>query len=166
MRPTTTRCACSSGSRCERAGGCCRLGALQVSDSGVNRACHLTFPALGAVLLLAVISPTIASPWAEVGDSALRSDIEILVAAGVLDNVASHWPLPWTAIAHKIETASLGGQSARVQAAADRLLVRAHRETADGWQGTSDVLLTNQPNPVYDFGGLARGDGETRTAIT
>src|SRR5215469_5873939 len=39
-----------------------------------------------------------ASPWAEVGDAQLRSDIEVLAAAGVIDNVTTQWPLPWAGI--------------------------------------------------------------------
>ena len=107
----------------------------------------------------------LASPWAEVGDSALRSDIEILAAAGVIDDVTSHWPLPWTAVAHDIEAASLASQPAFVRAAADRVLVRAHRETADGWQANGSIDLTNRPNVVYDFGGMGRGDGEGLAAL-
>jgi Capsule assembly protein Wzi len=127
---------------------------------------HLRYLGLGIVLWLALSPPVAASPWAEVGDDALRSDIQILAAAGVLDNLTSHWPLPWTAIAHQLETASLTGQSAIVREAADRVLVRAHSETADGWQAQSRTDLTNRPNVVYDFGGLGRADGETQAALT
>jgi hypothetical protein len=121
-----------------------------------------------AVMLLPALldAPSQASPWAEVGDSALRSDIEILAAAGLLDNLTSHWPLPWTAIAHQIEAASLAGQPAMVRDAADRVLTRAHRETADGWQAEGSIDLTNRPNVVYDFGGMGRGDGEALSALT
>ncbi|MEY4964874.1 MAG: hypothetical protein RL274_457 [Pseudomonadota bacterium] len=31
-----------------------------------------------------------ASPWAEVGDNQLRSDIQLLAAAGVVDDVTTH----------------------------------------------------------------------------
>jgi len=122
---------------------------------------------LAAMLLPALLdAPARASPWAEVGDSALRSDIEILAAAGVLDNLTSHWPLPWTAIAHQIEAAPLAGQPAMVRDAADRVLRRAHSETADGWQAEGSIDLTNRPNVVYDFGGMGRGDGEALSALT
>ena len=114
---------------------------------------------------LAFAAPALASPWAEVGDSALRSDIEILAAAGVIDDLTSHWPLPWMAIARKIEAASLTNQPASVRDAADRVLARAHSETADGWQAKSSVDLTNRPNVVYDFGGMGRGDGENQDSL-
>jgi hypothetical protein len=118
-----------------------------------------------ALLLFALPTPCLASPWAEVGDSALRSDIEILAAAGVIDDLTSHWPLPWTAIAHKIEAASLENQPASVRDAADRVLARAHRETADGWQAKSSIDVTNRPNVVYDFGGMGRGKGENQDSL-
>ena len=119
-----------------------------------------------ALLSFILVRQSLASPWAEVGDSALRSDIEILAAAGVIDDLTSHWPLPWTAIARSIEAAPLAGQSALVRAAADRVLVRAHRETADGWRAEGSIDLTNRPSVVYDFGGMGRGDGETLAALT
>ena len=122
---------------------------------------------LGALLaLLAVAGPALASPWAEVGDSALRSDIEILAAAGVIDDVTSQWPLPWTAIARRIESTRLAGQSEPVREAAERVLTRAHHETADGWQAGASVDLTNRANVVYDFGGLGRGDAQSQVSLT
>jgi hypothetical protein len=36
-----------------------------------------------------------ASPWAEPGDVQLRSDIEILANAGLIDGITTQWPLPW-----------------------------------------------------------------------
>jgi len=36
-----------------------------------------------------------ASPWVEVGDAQLRSDLEILQAYGLVDNLATTWPIPW-----------------------------------------------------------------------
>src|SRR5690348_14281922 len=105
---------------------------------------------LGALLaLLALAGPSFASPWAEVGDSALRSDIEILAAAGIIDDVTSQWPLPWTAIARRIESAALARQPELVREAAERVLARAHHETADGWQAGASIDLTNRANVIY-----------------
>src|SRR4051812_13783827 len=93
---------------------------------------------LGALLvLMAMVGPGLASPWAVVGDSALRSDIEILAAAGIIDNITSQWPLPWTAIARRIESTPLAGRSDPVRDAATRVLARAHHETADGWRASA-----------------------------
>jgi hypothetical protein len=49
---------------------------------------------LAMAVLLCGALPSLASPWAEVGDNQLRGDIEILASAGVLDDVTTHWPLP------------------------------------------------------------------------
>lgn len=122
---------------------------------------------LAAMMLLSVMTAAArASPWSEVGDSALRSDIEILAAAGVLDDVTSHWPLSWVAVARGIEAASLAGQPEMVRAAADRVLARAHRETADGWQGENSLDLTNRPNLIRDFGAMGIGEGQEQAALT
>ena len=115
---------------------------------------------------MAMAGPAFASPWAEVGDSALRSDIEILAAAGVIDDVTSQWPLPWTAIAQRIESTHLAGQSEPVRAAAERVLALAHRQTADGWQASASIDLSNRANVVYDFGGLGRGDAQSGASLT
>ena len=46
-----------------------------------------------ALLSLVMISPAGASPWAEVGDNQLRSDIDLLQAAGAVEVVTISWPL-------------------------------------------------------------------------
>src|ERR1700754_4990635 len=66
-----------------------------------------------------------ASPWAEVGDNQLRSDIELLAAAGVTDNITTHWPLPWQSLKAELQNADLARQPAGVQAAARRVLAKA-----------------------------------------
>jgi hypothetical protein len=80
------------------------------------RAGILGFKAMFALLLLAA-APTAASPWAEVGDNQLRSDIELLEAAGVVSTVTIQWPLPWQSLMNELSRAPLAGQSAGVQAA-------------------------------------------------
>ena len=55
--------------------------------------------AVGCLLALLVSVPAaVASPWAEVGDSQLRSDIQILANAGVIDDITTHWPIPWAGL--------------------------------------------------------------------
>ena len=52
--------------------------------------------AFGAgIVLFATISQASAAPWSETGDAQLRSDLELLAAAGVIDNVTTQWPIPW-----------------------------------------------------------------------
>lgn len=104
-------------------------------------------------------APAPASPWAEVGDAQLRSDIEILSAAGVIDNVTSQWPLPWAGIVAQIENGADTGQPDYVREAADRVLARAkadlHTHTM-AFSATADA--TNDPSVVRGFDGLGRED--------
>src|SRR5580700_3992940 len=83
------------------------------------RAVLLTF-ATGVLILGATLAR--AAPWAEVGDAQLRSDIETLAMAGVIDNLTTQWPIPWTRILDRLSVSgALTGQPAAVVAAADRI---------------------------------------------
>ena len=77
-----------------------------------------------AILALAIFLygtvHSLASPWAEVGDNQLRGDIELLAAAGVIDGITTHWPLPWQSIVKDLRDNPLAGQPASVRAAAAR----------------------------------------------
>src|ERR1700753_3935618 len=97
------------------------------------------------------IVPSLASPWAEVGDSQLRGDIEILAAAGVIDDVTTHWPLPWQSIVEDLRDNSLNGQPAEVRAAAARVLARARSENNPGFSATLDLDAASKPSVVYGF---------------
>ncbi len=99
-----------------------------------------------------------ASPWAEVGDAQVRSDVEVLAAAGIIDDVTTQWPLPWGGILYRLERAdSLEGEPDYVRAAADRLEQEAKSAIATGrtnYAVTSDV--TNLPDVVRGFDALGR----------
>src|SRR3954468_2330782 len=109
--------------------------------------------------------PCLASPWAEIGDSGLRADIEILAAAGVIPDMTSQWPLPWTSISHVLSAASLSDQPDWVRDAAQRVMEAAHRQTQDGMRAAVLVDLTNRTSVVRDFGSLGRGQGQTQFAL-
>ncbi len=109
--------------------------------------------------------PCLASPWAEIGDGGLRSDIEILAAAGVIPDLTSQWPLPWTSISHVLSAASLSGQPDWVQGAAQRVMEAAHRQTQDGMQAAVLADLTNRTSVVHDFDGLGRGQGQAQFVL-
>ncbi|MEJ2139528.1 MAG: hypothetical protein P8Y61_08775, partial [Gammaproteobacteria bacterium] len=49
------------------------------------------------LISLALLLPAIsaAGPWVEVGNSGLRSDIQILADAGVIKGAVTTWPLAW-----------------------------------------------------------------------
>ncbi len=101
-----------------------------------------------------------ASPWAEVGDNQLRADIEILAAAGLIDDVTTHWPLPWQSIVKDLRDNSLPGQPASVRAAAARVLARARAENSPGLSASLNLDAASKPSVVYGFDGMGRGDGQ------
>jgi len=108
------------------------------------------------------VSQALASPWAEVGDSQLRSDIEILSAAGVIDGITTHWPLPWASILERLRDRSILGEPDFVRDAADRVQHVAQAQMHFGdvrFQASVDG--TNDPSLVRGFDGLGR-----ETAIT
>ncbi len=109
--------------------------------------------------------PALASPWAEVGDNQLRSDIELLAAAGVIDGVTIHWPLPWKGIADALARHSLAGQPAAVRDAARRVLGKAQEGTAPGFSASAFADATNHTGLVYGFDGMGRGEGQGQLSL-
>jgi hypothetical protein len=119
-----------------------------------------------ALVPFALAAPGIASPWAEVGDAQLRSDVEILAAAGVIDDITTHWPIPWKGIYRDLEAAgSLNDQPAYVRAAAERLMRRAVAETQPELKASFSDDMTNLPSVVYGFDGLGRGEGQAQGSL-
>ncbi len=117
-------------------------------------------------LLLGTTSRSWSAPWAEVGDNQLRSEIEILTTAGVIDGVTTGWPLPWNSIAHELTNASLNGQPDYVQAAAARVLGMANADNQPGYSAYSTLDITNNPTVVYGFDSLGRGDGQAQSSLS
>ena len=108
-----------------------------------------------------------ASPWAEVGDSQLRSDIQILANAGVIDDVTTQWPIPWAGLVTRLrDEVGLADQPQFVREAARRVAAYAkahmHRNTFAG-EATFD--FTNEPDVVRGFDGMNRDKGETRVGF-
>jgi hypothetical protein len=100
-----------------------------------------------------------ASPWAEVGDAQLRSDIEILAAAGLIDDITTQWPLPWGGVLSRLESQSMDSQPEYVRAAAQRVEKKGRAAIAVDrahYAVTSDV--TNDPAVIRGFDALGRED--------
>jgi hypothetical protein len=121
----------------------------------------------GCLGLLLSITPlsAIASPWAEVGDNQLRSDIEILATTGVIDGATIAWPLPWKSIRARLTGSTLAGKPGWVQAAAMRVMAQAEAATAHGGSASLSLDATNQPSVVYGFDGMGRGDGQGQVSL-
>jgi hypothetical protein len=117
--------------------------------------------ALGCVAVLWLsLSYAEASPWAEVGDPQLRSDIEILASAGVIDDITTHWPIPWAGVVtHLRDDGALLGQPDYVREAARRVLRHAQEEMRfDTLHVQASADATNLPDPVRGFDGMSLGD--------
>jgi hypothetical protein len=110
--------------------------------------------------------PSAASPWAEVGDNQLRSDIELLQSAGVVQDITIAWPLPWQSLLNELSGANLDGQPIQVRAAAERVLARAHAGTAPGLSTSLYLDTTNRTDLVYGFDGMGRGDAQAQISVS
>ncbi len=128
----------------------------------MNRSCSACLFGLAFLIILFGTLPSFASPWAEVGDNQLRGDIEILAAAGVIDGITTHWPLPWQSIVQDLKDNSLKGQPAFVRAAAARVLGRARAENRPGLSASLDIDAASTRSVVYGFDGMGRGDGQAQ----
>ncbi len=109
-----------------------------------------------------------AAPWAEVGDAQLRSDIETLAMAGVIDNLTTEWPVPWTRILDRISVSgALTGQPASVLAAADRIRQQATGQMVQDTTSFSAYFdATNAPEIVRGFDALGREDVQTQGTLS
>jgi len=121
------------------------------------------------VVLTAILwdGGAIAGPWAEPGDSQLRSDVDILAGAGVIDNLTTHWPLPWAGLLDGVTTAGgLANQPDYVRDAAARLRALGRAEVQlHKLKATVTVDAATSPNFVRGFGGLGRQSLEGQVAV-
>src|SRR5438067_7311067 len=149
VRAPGLRCLTHLNRFVQRLHSSCGVGKLKERKRGSGM--RWTLRILASTLVLGAISISAeASPWAEVGDAQIRSDVEILAAAGIIDDVTTQWPLPWGGILQRLEQAhALADEPDYVRAAADRLEQEANIATATGrmnYAVNSDV--TNLPDVV------------------
>jgi hypothetical protein len=120
-----------------------------------------------ALALWLGVAGAAASPWAEVGDSQLRSDIQLLANAGVIDDVTTQWPIPWAGLITELrDEVGLADQPPYIREAARRVLTVAksqmHRNT---FSGSTSWDFTNVVDPVRGFDGMGRYKGQSRTSF-
>jgi hypothetical protein len=120
---------------------------------------------MGAIVALLLAVPAAASPWAEVGDNQLRSDLELLNASGVVRDITIQWPMPWQSILSSLEDRDLSSQAPAVRAAAARLLALAHAGMAPGFSGAVYLDATNKSDVIYGFDGMGRGDAQAQLSL-
>ena len=109
-----------------------------------------------ALLGLAFAASAAAGPWAEPGDSALRTDVVLLAGAGAIDSITTHWPLPWAGLNDRLD-GERPELSDPLRAAAQRLRQRGHDETRTHVLATAvHVDAATSPNLVRGFDALGR----------
>lgn len=143
----------------------CDLGAARRGDADSMNLCSRGVIAAAAVALSSS-SAALAGPWAWVGDADLRSDVEVLASAGVVDNVTMQWPIPWAGLLDRVTTSdALVDQPDFVRAAAERLRTRGMDETKPGKLNAFITLdATNSPAVVRGFDALGREDVQSEIA--
>ena len=106
-----------------------------------------------------------AAVWTAADNAQLRSDIEILAGAGVVDGIVTQWPLPWAGLLNRLETkGALTNQPAYVVAAAQRVLEQGKAETGNGFHAQVSVDATNDPSFVRGFDATGRQKIQTQFA--
>src|ERR1700685_1932844 len=128
------------------------------------RALLLTF-VTGVLVLGAALAR--AAPWAEGGDVQLRSDIETLAMAGVIDNLTTEWPVPWTRILDRLAVSgALTGQPSWVVDAAERIRHQAAGQMAPDTSSFSAYFdATNAPEVVRGFDALGRENVQSQGTL-
>ena len=93
----------------------------------------------------------------------MRSDLELLAGRGLIDNITTHWPLPWASIVPRLRTVSLVDEPQYVQEAIARVLYIADAGTDIGHvQIGARSDITNAPAIVRDFGALGLEDTQAQ----
>lgn len=129
-------------------------------------AASLTFVRLAAALLLATAAaPSLAGPFAEVGDRQLRQDVALLAGAGLIRGPVDSWPLPWAQIESGLNRAKDGRQLPPHLTAAVRRLDRLADYAAKSFASETRLMGTNDVSTARDFGTLARGGADVSTRV-
>ena len=121
-------------------------------------------PALIAAWSMTAVA--VASPWAEVGDEVLRSDIEVLAAVGVVDQIVTTWPIPWSHVSSGLPERADPAWPPYVRKSYRRVRGRLKQETEIN-RARPDFILraTNKPALIRSFATVARDDLDTRLRI-
>jgi hypothetical protein len=113
----------------------------------------------GAALACAGLAVgAVAGPWAEPGDARLKSDIELLASAGVIDNITMQWPIPWAGVLGRLNAPSgLADQPDFIREAAARVNKTGQQQMQLGHAHvTVDFDAATDPAVVRGFDALGR----------
>ena len=136
-----------------------------VTNNIKRRALRVAVGCAAAVWL--AIGAAIAGPWAEVGDAQLRSDIDILATAGVIDNMTMTWPIPWDGILNRLDQPNaLASQPDYVRDAAFRVRERGVEQTPTGVVRASiSIDAASNPAVVRGFDALGRQTAQGQATV-
>jgi hypothetical protein len=130
---------------------------------------HASRAALFGAAILFPLCPSaaVAGPWAEVGNTQLRSDIEVLAAAGVIDDVTMQWPLPWGGVLYRLDQAdALAGQPSYVMDAANRVRAVGMAQTEGHRLHTAiSADVTNAPALVRGFDAMGLQTAQAQAIV-
>jgi hypothetical protein len=118
-----------------------------------------------ALLLASAAAPSLAGPFAEVGDRQLRQDVALLSGAGLIRGPVDSWPLPWAQIESGLNRAKDGRNLPPHLAAAVRRLDRLADYAAKSFTSETRLMGTNDVSTARDFGTLARGRADVSTRV-
>lgn len=112
-------------------------------------------PLLFALALLAAARSAAAGQYLPAGDGALRSDLLLLIDAGVLDLSVMSWPLPRAELARALDAARIDDDSPLQD-----VLGRVRRAAEDVPSGTFGMrFVAGHPGLLRDFETSGREDG-------
>ncbi len=119
---------------------------------------------LCAALPALPVTPLLAGPWVEAGDSRLRSDIQLLADAGVIEGSVTTWPLAWADVMFHLEP-SRATEPWEIDAL-DRVLRAARRDSVEGY-AVLEARVAAAGNPVQfrSFEQTPREDAEVGIAF-
>ncbi len=122
--------------------------------------------ALWVVVVLFFAAPASASPWVEVGDQGLRSDLEVLANHGVIGSLLTTWPIPWAQISAQLPIDGDANLPAHVRRSLKRVRKRMKKETATReFRGDVVTRVASEPALVRDFATTGRDDVDVRFRV-
>ena len=104
---------------------------------------------------------TLASPWADPGDTGLRHDLELLNDAGVINIPLTAWPVAWGDVHGALADADLDDSDDRVRDAYERVRQRLRYDLDPGTTHVRfGASLAENPRVIRTFEDTPRADAE------
>lgn len=102
-----------------------------------------------------------ASPWATVGDSSLRNDVEVLAYYGLVSGPVNTWPMTWKQITANLHKADSMNLPLYVRHALARVRAKIPAEI----NGSVTAAYTNNPETIRGFNKSARNEVDIQGSV-